>query len=80
MSASLRKLHAVPVFWCGPPPAKCDVCKQPIDGAFIDGRTVYGPWANMDAACHAEFGTGLGQGRGQKFVKQADGRFLKTAG
>lgn len=79
MSVSMPKLKAVPVFWCGPPPAVCDICDRPIRDAFVDGRTRMGPWANMDTGCHAQFGTGLGTGIGQRFEQTPDG-WLKTAG
>jgi len=49
----------------------CDICK--IEGcsepAEYDGKTIYGPWANM---CEEHFrlhGVGLGTGRGQRLIK-----------
>ncbi|MHC4214251.1 MAG: hypothetical protein ACYSWP_12860, partial [Planctomycetota bacterium] len=41
--------------WQGTPPSQCDGCSQPIvtgddadeDAFWVDGATVYGPWANM---------------------------------
>lgn len=44
---------------------KCDFCESK---ARFDGKTVFGPWANM---CELHFkanGVGLGLGRGQKLV------------
>lgn len=44
---------------------KCDFCE---DRAEYDGKTVFGPWANM---CHAHFeahGVGLGLGKGQALI------------
>ena len=34
--------------------------------ATVDGKTIYGPWANMCEAHFIEVGVGLGTGRGQK--------------
>ena len=41
----------------------CDLC----DGiASYDGKTIYGPWANMCGDCFKKYGVGLGTGRGHK--------------
>jgi hypothetical protein len=54
--------------WHGTIPSKCDLCKGKFtDGVFIDGKTVYGPWALMCSRCHWLFGQGLGLGYGQKY-------------
>jgi hypothetical protein len=47
---------------------------------FIDGRTNLGPWATMTPASWRQYGTGLGTGYGQRYQKQADGRWLKVEG
>lgn len=49
----------------------CDMCQAEIKSVYIDGRTKFGPWANMCPSC---FFTGpgvgiLGVGNGTKFVK-----------
>lgn len=70
------------VFWMSAVPAKCDTCDTPIVDIFYDAKTVYGPWGILCPTCHT-LGPGLGllgPGAGQEFKKQADGRFLKTAG
>jgi hypothetical protein len=67
-----------PVYFVDPP-ATCDICEQSLGAAFIDGRTVHGPWANMCEPCFAKHGVGIGQGRGQLFHRQADDRFMKVA-
>lgn len=71
-------------FWCGDAPEKCDICKgnfhTPGEEIFVDGVTIMGPWANMCASCHFDMGRGLGTGRGQKYKKQPDGRWMKIAG
>lgn len=52
-------------------PKECDFCHQPLDNGWVDGRTRYGPWANMCPACHKTRGVGLGIGKGQRY--DADG-------
>jgi hypothetical protein len=53
---------------------------RPITTEFVDGKTVMGPWASMAPESFRIFGVGLGNGRGQRYVKQADGRWLKVEG
>lgn len=65
------------VNWSGPPPARCDICRQPITVAFIDGRTARGPWAAMCPVCHLVFGDGLGVGRGQLYARRPDNRWVR---
>ncbi len=49
---------------------KCDFCKLSLKNApFVDGRTKYGPWANMCLVCAAVHGVGLGIGCGQMYDK-----------
>jgi hypothetical protein len=66
-------------YWHGHVKSRDDF-NQPIKNEFIDGRTHYGPWAIMTRASWRLHGIGLGLGKGQRYVKQADGRFLKVAG
>lgn len=68
-----------PVIYCNAP-AICDVCHDPIKTTFIDGATRMGPWANMCLLCFGSIGIGLGLGRGQRYIKQGDGKFLKVEG
>lgn len=53
--------------WCGNPPSLCDICKNAIITAFIDGATKMGPWACMCPKCHASNGIGIGPGMGQRY-------------
>jgi len=55
--------------WYGTWPASCQMCNMPLDKVeyFVDGATVYGPWALMCPGCHEQDGRGLGTGRGQKY-------------
>jgi hypothetical protein len=74
---TMSRENAKPVKWAGKRPKACDLCSVSLDGVdFVDGRTVYGPWANMCLPCHETSGLGLGTGLGQKFDK--DG--LKVGG
>jgi hypothetical protein len=67
--------------WVGTPPARCDLCHRPIEKTFIDGKTQFGPWANMCVSCHRSGGCGLGTGRGQKYTRDpADGVWYKVGG
>jgi len=70
-------------YWMGTDPKACDICRKDFEDTFIDGATLRGPWANMCPACW-DRGLGLGgactEGRGQKYQKQADGRWLKIEG
>jgi hypothetical protein len=52
---------------------KCEVCSEQLGPFFIDGKLVTGPWAIMCLECHAEFGLGLGPGRGQLYVASLEG-------
>lgn len=68
-----------PVYWSGDPGEKDDF-GFPIKGEFIDGKTQMGPWATMAPPTFRIHGIGLGTGRGQRYMKQADGRWLKVEG
>ena len=69
-------------YWLSEPPETCDTCDTDITNTFIDGKTAMGPWAFLCPSCfHFGPGTGrLGTGWGQKYEKQPDGKWLKTAG
>jgi hypothetical protein len=49
---------------------KCDFCSmQKVEkDAMFDGATSFGSWANMCMSHFAQYGIGLGTGRGQKLV------------
>ena len=70
------------VYWLSPVPGFCETCEGPIHNKFYDARTKYGPWACMCPSCQT-LGPGLnklGTGLGQEYIKQADGKWLKTGG
>lgn len=67
-----------PVYWCGEIGPHDDM-GNPIGDTFIDGATGRG-WAIMSPSTHRMYGRGLGTGLGQKYERQADGRWLKVEG
>jgi hypothetical protein len=50
----------------------CDIHKQKGTEvpATVDGKTTFGPWANMCDECFSVYGVGLGTGRGQRLIKR----------
>lgn len=53
--------------WNGAVPKICTGCGDSLKDIFIDGKTIFGPWAIMCENCHTTHGAGLGLGRGQKY-------------
>jgi hypothetical protein len=70
------------VFWQGTPPAQCDIGQEDLNkiGVFYDAMIHSGQWGNLCPKCFGNHGVGLGTGRGQKYVQQSDGKWLKTEG
>ena len=69
-------------YWCSPAPRTCDVCDGDLVGTFYDAKTAYGHWGCLCGRCFTH-GPGLGKlgtGLGQRYEKQADGKWLKTGG
>jgi len=63
------------------PPKVCDVCHKPFtENIMFDGKTVYGPWANMCMSCFNDIGVGLGTGLGQQYKKNEANDWVKIAG
>lgn len=64
-----------------PTPVSCDTCNRDFSEAvgtlMFDAKTRMGPWACMCDECFMKYGYGLGTGRGQRYVRQADGKFHK---
>lgn len=53
----------------------CEVCKRQVtSGRFVDGKTQWGPWANMCTRCHDTVGRGVGSGRGQVYEWEEETR------
>jgi len=47
----------------------CDMCDQdPPVPAYADGKTTFGPWADMCKPCFEIHGVGLGLGMGQELL------------
>lgn len=65
--------------WMGSTP-KCDFCEKTGNTLqqFVDGRTVFGPWAIMCPDCFKKNGVGVGLGSGQEYHRQEDGTYLKV--
>lgn len=63
------------------PPKECDICHGPFtENIMFDGKTCYGPWANMCMTCFNTIGVGLGTGLGQQYRKNDSGDWVKIAG
>ena len=54
---------------------QCDFCKNmgEVVDAVIDGKTSFGPWANMCQPHFDLYGVGLGTGFGQRLIIQPAG-------
>lgn len=65
--------------WMGADPVKCDMCEAPLESVFIDGMITTGPCGMLCASCHADWGCGLGAGRGQRYERRGD-KWIKTGG
>lgn len=71
-----------PQYWLSPL-GKADDFGIPYKDEMIDGKTNsrFGAWANMTPESWRVYGVGqLGTGYGQRYKKQADGRWLKVGG
>jgi len=68
------------VYWEGAEPLGCELCEDDIKHEFIDGRTRWHCWGMLCPVCHTNCGVGLGLGKGQRYVKQPDGKWLKVEG
>jgi len=69
-----------PRYWAGSGPTNCDVCKRALRTVFTDGRIYSGHWAFTCDPCASTHGVTLGLGRGQRYEKQEDGRWMKVGG
>jgi hypothetical protein len=66
-------------YWHGDIPVRCETCDVPITTSFSDCATPHG-WANICNVCVTLQKCTYGIGRGQKYEKQPDGKWLKTKG
>ncbi len=70
-------------YFVGSTPEKCERCGDKIEDVFVDGQLRHlgcWIWGYACPICHAKHGCGFGKGRGQKFQKQPDGKFMKVEG
>lgn len=69
-------------FWVGDPPKTCDACDRAITTVFFDAAlpSYGGSWGNVCPKCFLHAGATIGTGFGQKYEKQEDGTWRKTAG
>ena len=79
MSGPRLRVHERPVFWTGPL-TDCDIDHRPFVAVMYDAKTKSGPWGNLCDRCFEAHGVGLGTGLGQRYERQDDGRWLRTAG
>jgi len=68
------------IYWLGTEPTVCQISGKVITTEFVDGMTSSGRWAIMHPDTHRTFGRGLGQGKGQWYVKEKSGRWRKVEG
>lgn len=57
----------------------CDLCKKKCEDEFYESKTTFGTWAKLCKEHFKKFGSGLGIGKGQKYIK-SNGRFTKVKG
>ena len=56
--------------WLGSKITNCNLCTEPIDDYFVDGRLARrSSWAIMCKDCSIRYGAGLGVGLGQAYEK-----------
>ena len=68
------------VFWLSPLEDKCQLYGIPFFGVMYDANLPGYGWGNYCEMAFWQRGGTLGTGRGQKYEKQSDGRWLKVAG
>jgi hypothetical protein len=81
LSAIKTKTPMGQVYWCGEA-TNCQLCPSKFSDGFMYDCIVpaYQQWANICSGCFHQYGCRFGLGLGQQYTKQADGRWLKTAG
>lgn len=69
-----------PAYWVGVI-THCNLCEGALGSVMYDAREKWsGRWGNFCHSCFQAVGSGLGTGKGQKYAKQADGKWLKVEG
>jgi hypothetical protein len=70
-----------PIHWMGSIETKCQLSGRKLTTEFVDGRVPgMSSWAIMHPAWFKSRGGKLGTGRGQRYQKQPNGRWLKVEG
>ena len=78
-SIAAAKIAARTIF--ATPPKSCDLCKDDITDSFTDAMIPrYRQWGNVCPSCAKSEGVTLGTGRGQCYVRNADGKYYKHRG
>lgn len=72
-------MDAKPKYWFGSEPTGCDRCKNKFKELFYDANSPLG-WGMFCHPCFKALGGQTGRRLGQQYVKQEDGRWLKTKG
>jgi hypothetical protein len=67
-------------YWCGAAPTHCEVTGALIEDVFYDCETPHMGWACVGRAYFRAAHCQVGIGFGQRYEKQEDGSWLKTAG
>ncbi len=65
-------------YWYGSDPTNCENCKNPLTITFVDGATALGGWMKLCDRCHNALGYGLGVGKGQRYQRMDNGKWLKV--
>ncbi len=75
-----RDEEAKNVYWLSPLTGNCQLCNGPYNKTMYDANLRGVGWGNFCHSCFTDHRGTLGTGRGQKYTKQADGRWLKVGG
>lgn len=58
--------------------ATSELCHEPLEEAFVDGKPESGAWGCLCLSCHAEHSQGLGPGRGLLYERDGE-EFIQSA-
>lgn len=53
--------------WLSDVPMTCQVCGEELKDQFVDGQTIWGPWAIQCVSCFNAMDVGYGIGKGQLY-------------
>ena len=67
-------------YWTSNVPAGCQLTGGAFNGVMFDARTSNGQWGLLCTQTFEDLECRLGIGLGQRYERQADGRWLCTAG